>query len=465
MKKFFTVILIIIILLIGTAAGAIFAYSKSSDYNSDSFPENTAINGIDCSGLTYDEASSKLTKEWNKKHITVTGQLNNDIETFTDFGCTYDIDNALKKAKSDNMIFAAANHFVSSPLVIQIPMVVDEYSDDFKKRVISSSFLNSDDDTVSKDAYVDISKEDFPIVPEVYGTKPDSEKFFNDLLHHIQTGEVKFIFDEKDYYDLPKVTADDENLKEYQQYCRKYLKQKITYELGNETFTITAEELNKLLLDDMSGKADEKAVKDYVGALAAKYDNIGIERNFTSLSGKQVQVVGGNYGWAIDQEGETEQLIKDIEAHKDVSREPVFSDTGYGEYSWDLGNTYIDVDISNQIVQLYINGELQFSSGCVTGCRSTGTTTDTGTYYILNKVRNVVLKGDNADGSKYSSPVKYWLGVTWTGQGFHDADWRNAFGGSIWINNGSHGCINMPPSTMPTLYNIAEVGMPVVMHY
>ncbi len=42
--------------------------------------------------------------------------------------------------------------------------------------------------------------------------------------------------------------------------------------------------------------------------LAEKYDNIGAERNFTSLSGRQINVSGGTYGWKIDQEKETAQL-------------------------------------------------------------------------------------------------------------------------------------------------------------
>ena len=129
----------------------------------------------------------------------------------------------------------------------------------------------------------------------------------------------------------------------------------------------------------------------------------------------------------------------------------------YTHLSTDVGNTYIDVDISGQIVKLYKDGKLQFSANCVTGCKTDGTTTDTGTFYVLNKVRDVVLKGDNADGSKYESPVKYWLGVTWGGQGLHDADWRNTFGGSIWIRGGSHGCINMPPNKMPSLYNLSLI--------
>ena len=101
----------------------------------------------------------------------------------------------------------------------------------------------------------------------------------------------------------------------------------------------------------------------------------------------------------------------------------------------------------------------------MTGCKATGTTTNIGTFYILNKARNVVLRGDNADGSQYASPVKYWLGVNWSGEGFHDADWRSSFGGNIWIRNGSHGCINMPPGRMGELYQKAEEGIPVVVHY
>ena len=273
------------------------------------------------------------------------------------------------------------------------------------------------------------------------------------------------MYEEKDYYTLPKITAEDESLKEYQKYCKKYLSQKITYDMGDETFTISAEQLASLMKDNKSGKADKEAVKKYVASLAEKYDNIGAQRNFTSLSGRQINVSGGTYGWKIDQEKEAEQLTADINSHKDITREPLFSEKGYGKYSTDVGNTYIDVDISGQIVKLYKDGKLQFSANCVTGCKTDGTTTDTGTFYVLNKVRDVVLKGDNADGSKYESPVKYWLGVTWGGQGLHDADWRNTFGGSIWIRGGSHGCINMPPNKMPSLYNAAEVGMPVVMHY
>lgn len=465
MKKFFKIILAIVLAAAVIAGITSFIYTKSDDYTSDTIPDNTKINGYDCSGLTFSEAEKKLTKEWNSRHIIVTGSLNEKIAGFTDFGCTYDISDQLKTLKHDNIVLAAVNHYFHIPVSFDVAMKIKDYDKKFKKEVVSSDFLNEPGSQKSVNAYVDLSDPDFGIVKEVYGSKPDENKFFKDLLHHIETGEMKLEYDNKNYYSAPEITSDSESLLDYQEFCRKYLSQKITYELGDDTFTLSARQLSKLLKDDLSGDPDEEAVREYVAGLAEKYDNVGIAHEFTSLTGKKVSVTGGTYGWEIAQQDETNKLIENIKSHKDVSRKPVYYVAGYGEYSNDLGDTYIDVDVTAQKVNFFKKGELVFSSSCVTGCKATGHTTDIGTYYIINKVRDVVLKGDNGDGTQYASPVKYWLGVTWTGQGFHDADWRNKFGGKIWLNSGSHGCINMPPKKMPSLYEKAEVGIPVVMHY
>lgn len=465
MKKFFKTIFVFILLLAVALTCAAVAYTKTSDYTDNKFPGNITINGVDCSGLTYEDASKKISDEWNSRHVVITGSFNDELASFTDFGFTYDINEQLKTLKHDYLVLAAANHYFHTPISAEITMIISDYPESFKEKVTSSKFLGNSNSTVSKDAYVDISDPDFPIIKEVYGTKPDEEKFFKDLLHSIETGRLNFIFDEKQYYTMPKITSDDKSLKEYQKYCREYLKQKITYQLGKETFTISPEQLEKMMLKDHSGKPDREAVRQYVSKLAEKYDNVGIRREFTSYDGDKISISGGTYGWEIAQEDETDQLVKDITSHKDISREPVYYIAGYGAYTNTMGDTYIDVNISKQVVKFYKNGNLVFSSKCVTGCRATGHNTDIGIYYILNKVQNVVLKGDNGDGTEYESPVKYWMGVTWTGQGFHDADWRNTFGGNIWKTSGSHGCINMPPSKMPSFYEKTDIGIPVIMHY
>ena len=48
------------------------------------------------------------------------------------------------------------------------------------------------------------------------------------------------------------------------------------------------------------------------------------------------------------------------------------------------------------------------------------------------------------------------------GIGFHDASWRNTFGGTIYKKNGSHGCVNMPYAAAKTYLKMCMPDMPVI---
>ena len=54
--------------------------------------------------------------------------------------------------------------------------------------------------------------------------------------------------------------------------------------------------------------------------------------------------------------------------------------------------------------------------------------------------------------------------IGWDGEGFHDADWRYSFGGDIYQYDGSHGCLNLPPSVAEIVFNNVEVHTPVVVY-
>jgi lipoprotein-anchoring transpeptidase ErfK/SrfK len=50
-------------------------------------------------------------------------------------------------------------------------------------------------------------------------------------------------------------------------------------------------------------------------------------------------------------------------------------------------------------------------------------------------------------------------------QGIHDADnWRSSYGGSIYLTNGSHGCVNTPRNKVKTIYENVEIGTPVIVY-
>jgi len=48
--------------------------------------------------------------------------------------------------------------------------------------------------------------------------------------------------------------------------------------------------------------------------------------------------------------------------------------------------------------------------------------------------------------------------------GLHDASWRSTFGRDIYINSGSHGCINLPTGFAGSLYSQIYVNLPVVVY-
>lgn len=76
---------------------------------------------------------------------------------------------------------------------------------------------------------------------------------------------------------------------------------------------------------------------------------------------------------------------------------------------------------------------------------------------------NATLKGVNRDGSKYASPVSFWMPFN-GGIGLHDAPWKSRFGDGEYLTHGSHGCINMPYTPARITFENVKIGTKVVVH-
>ena len=116
--------------------------------------------------------------------------------------------------------------------------------------------------------------------------------------------------------------------------------------------------------------------------------------------------------------------------------------------------------------EIALDGSVVLESDFVSGKESDPTRlTPSGTYYIYNKERNRVLRGTKQPNGKYEyeSPVSYWMPFN-KGIGLHDASWRSTFGRDIYINSGSHGCINLPTGFAGSLYSQIYVNLPVVVY-
>lgn len=96
----------------------------------------------------------------------------------------------------------------------------------------------------------------------------------------------------------------------------------------------------------------------------------------------------------------------------------------------------------------------------VTGCHSTGYDTPSGSVWAIDA------KKANAHFSTYNSDVDFWL--PFNGDvGIHDASWRaeGTYGGDVWLNGGSHGCINTPYNAAQAIFQVLEIGDPVIVYY
>ena len=205
----------------------------------------------------------------------------------------------------------------------------------------------------------------------------------------------------------------------------------------------------------------EEKVRSWVEQLAEQYDTCKTDREFLSTRGDVVTVKYGTYGTKIDVEKEVAYLMKAMQERRTETEVhiPAYRQKGYVRGLDDIGDTYIEVDMTGQHLYFYLEGELALDTDIVTGDVSRRRETPEGIYYVYSKQRNRILRG-----ADYASFVKYWMPVV-GGVGLHDASWRRKFGEEIYKKDGSHGCINMPSEEAAKLYEMTEKGMPVIMFY
>lgn len=275
-------------------------------------------------------------------------------------------------------------------------------------------------------------------------------------------------------YIPPEKKADDEKLVEKCKIYNEYTDETVTYVFGDKTEKLTFETfMDWLKIKDGKVSVKEDKVAKYVRKLAEKYETRYMERVFqTSLGGTVSFPPGLNeYGYTILEDLEAAQLAEDILSGKSVEREPVYQYLGaWGDPLYlkrsgtdDLAGTYVEVCISAQHMWYYIDGALFIESDVVTGDATLGQDTQTGVFPLAFKESPATLRGGEGK-NKYTTKVQYWMPF-YEGQGLHDAWWKSVFGGSEYLGNGSHGCVNLPPWVAEAVYNNIQPGTAIIIYY
>ncbi|MGF0032982.1 L,D-transpeptidase family protein [Bariatricus sp. SGI.154] len=328
--------------------------------------------------------------------------------------------------------------------------------------------MKEENQVASVDAHPEFQDGQFVVVPEVVGTQINTEVFNKKVAEAINGFQQELNLLDSGCYILPRFVSDSQEVVAATDAMNSYLGANVTYDFNPYTEVVDAAAISQWVkVDaDMNVTFDEGAVRAYVASLAEKYDTKGKTRTFTSANGNAVTIEGGSYGWRIDQEAEYNALIANIQNAETVTREPNYSSRAASHEGNDVGGTYAEVDLSNQQMYFIQNGQVVLQSGVVTGNPNRGNATPQGVYSLAYKAKDQVLRGTKKpDGTyEYETPVKYWMPFN-GGIGFHDANWQSSFGGSRYQTNGSHGCVNLPPSVAAQLYDLISAGTPVVCHF
>ena len=293
----------------------------------------------------------------------------------------------------------------------------------------------------------------------------------DDKVQTISQAEVKNIFT-KQHTDLPskqKYVFKSAKIDEAKKSLQKIQNAVVTYKINGQEFKLKADDL----IHEVTYKGGKYKFTD-VKKLHAKMEAIDQEvktlkksYKFTvptgnKVNGKTITVKNESYGWGIYVKKAVAAVEKalingqtTVDGSKYIYGEGYSTYAhGYGKSNHGIGQNYVVVSIKNQELWVVRKGKVAVHlTDVVTGTENKSNATPKGVWYIMYKESPSVLRGYNDDGSKYASKVQYWMPFTLSGCGLHDASWRSDWSKSAYLTGGSHGCVNIRPAEIRSVWN------------
>lgn len=465
------IVLLILLLICGAGFGAYAVYANNQ--YSDKFIEGTMINGMNVGNMTVDQVEKTIKNRVEGYALTLsfgdgkTETLNKDA-----IGLSYESDGTVQKVLDnqnrlrwiEGKLFGTVKHYKAGETykfdktklqnaVSSLP----ELQDSAMTKPVNASMKMNDDGTLT-------------IVPETDGNYMKVDKIVSAVEEAVESGKNSLdVTKINDVYEKPAVTKDDANLNAQVNDMNTYLALSIQVKkYDGTTQTIDRNTIKNWLAQDENGNyylnTDTLLAKskEYIKSFAAADDDVKSTTSFQSQNQGVVQLSCSPYGHRIDQDKTAQALYNAILARQNTTVTPTYS---LNSTSGGFGNTFVEIDIAHQMVYVHQNGQVVFSTACVTGTETDAERkTPRGVFKIFDHTTERDLKGpiNPATGKpSYVSHVHYWMPFH-NGVGMHDATWRSSFGGNIYMTSGSHGCVNLPLSAAQTIYGLVNVGTYVI---
>lgn len=475
---------VVIVLAVAAACAALTGYYQKG------YMVNTWINGVYATGKTMQEMESILMDQIEiPEYIMITAYdgvgMNAKPQEYElslheiGFACDYqaEIQNCLFEQRNSSWVSS-----LFSPSVYNISPQ-RRYEEELLKQWWDQTIPSSEAAAEYKISYAD--EIGYFLSDSMYH-RLESEKAYSLLQQAVLSGEESLdLISSGCYYDAEFSQEQKDEAKLWEN-INLFQTNGPVYDFTDEQPELSAGEMAAFLMKDADTHRplldkdgnfmiDDDYLTQWLKQLAEAYDTYQREWSFRATSGKTVSVKGVTYGTTMNQKRELvwlKEYFHALAALKTIDGDPVVRENmpnriHVAEYTRDafthsgksIGSTYIEVDMGLQKLYYYVNGELKLESDTVTGNMQRRYSTPEGVNFVYNKQQNRLLRGQG-----YTSPVKFWMPVKGA-VGIHDATWRDEFGGDIYLTNGSHGCVNIPVEKAEELYEMVEIGTPVVMFY
>ena len=443
-------------------------------YRTHFFP-NTSINGVVCGNLDAASVVRLIDAQILDYSLAVTGRDHATGESGAllgtiraeDIGLTYadtagGVGDVLKEQNPFTWPMVYLGKKQESYSLVQGVAFSEEK---LKETVEAWEACQEKNMTPPKNAYIGSYSDatnGYEIVYEEPGTELDLEKAIQCVADKLNTHEITVDLEEMLCYTEANVRGTDKKLTDAVEKANTWLSTRVLYDWNGNEVLLDGEILRDwITIEEGEPRLDEEAVAGFVKKQAKEFDTYGKRKKFTTSLGIELSLKSPNYGWKTDVEAETEELLQLIYQGSDVKKEPNYSAKGQDKGVNDIGDSYIEADLTHQHLYVYQDGAVVLETDFVSGKMNStpGCVTPEGIFGLSYKTTNAVLRG-----ADYETPVNYWMPF-FGNYGMHDATWRVNFGGTIYIEHGSHGCINLPLSAASQIYEYVFKGSPVVCYY
>ena len=486
------------LLLVGACVLGALGMAGCGKKNYDTFPEKYSLASVDVGGMTAKEAQKAVKEAVKKYQIAVklddasfdmnAGELGLEYNDKTDMQMLINAANKDKEPEKKVELFKTKNaEELESALVDSYITAKTQEQSDAATQSTDTSDTDTDadkkQDSTGETQTFDIRTIQpyratiaynadagaFVGVDGVAGEAPVYDTATKNLKKAVKELKEKAELASETGNVEGDVAADSDYVQDALKEANAYLDVTVTCNFNPSTGkaateTVGKDQISQWLVvgnDGLSVSLDGESMANYCTELAKNHDVSKTKKGqFKTTSGSVISVNVPASGQTVDGNKLYESIADAINKKQSATVEAVYSEAQEeetGEYVT-YGGNYCEVDLTNQMVYVYKNGQQVVSSPCVTGCIAKGHGTPTGVYSIFSMDKNRYLKGDG-----YKSWVNFFVPFN-GGIGFHDASWRSTFGGNIYLYSGSHGCINMPYAQVQKLFANVSMGEKVIVY-